>query len=231
MVWAGSPFAQLIEFSTGLPTGAVSFTLIGNNGAVLVDDTVAPEAGSLSHLLVIPAEHNSCAQPLFENRTLIYSYLTATGIVSDRISYRVLKPLPFAASPEGVRSKLGIEAHELKDEEIDLVSAYAELLTYGDPTPYEASGDRGTLLVTHAIEAIAGLLALPSLQLKIAAQETSATSEFRRYGTIDWTRIEIDLAAHALRARALLDPTYDAAGANVISFTKVTPAPDVITGA
>lgn len=231
MVWAGSPFAHLIEFSTGLPTGAVSYSLIGNDGTVLLDTTVAPAADAISHLLVIPGAQNGCAQPLFENRTLVYSYLTDTGLVSERITYRVDKPLPFAASADGVRTKLGIEPHELKDEDVDLITAYSELLTFGDATAYETSGDRNSLLIVHAIEAIAALMVLATLQVKIAQRESSGTNEFQRYSGPDWLRIESDLHVHIARARQILDATYDATGDLYQTFGKVTPAPDLITGA
>jgi hypothetical protein len=231
VTWAGSPFAQLIEFRTGLPTGAISYTLIGNAGEVLVDDQVTPDAGAVSHLLVIDGAHNTCAQPLFETRTLVFSYLTATGIVSDRVSYRVDKPIPFAASGEGVRLKLGIEPHELTDEEVDLVAAYAQLLTFGDPTPYVSSGDRNALLMVNAIEAIAALLVVGILQLKIAQREDSGTNKFIRYTGPDWLRVESDLHLHIARARQILDSSYDALGDTYQAFGKITPSPDVITGA
>lgn len=229
MIWAGSPFAHLVEFSTGQPTGAVSYELLGNNGVALLTTTATPAADAVSLLLNIPATHNSCALPLFENRTLTWNYMTAQGLVSGRIAYRVQRPIPFAASGDGVRSKLGIEAHELKDDEIDLVTAYAELLEMGNPSVHTQSGDRDGLLCIHAIEAIAALLVLPSLQLKLAQRETGGTNEYQRYGKVDWQRIEMELQSHVARARALLDATYDATGGAVFSFGKVTPAPDIIT--
>jgi hypothetical protein len=234
VIWAGSPFAQRIEFSTGAPTGAVSYQLLGNNGAVLVNTSVTPPAGAISHLLIIAASHNTCSKPLFENRTLTWSYTTADGLVSDRVTYRVQRPIPFAVSAEGVRLKLGIEAHELKDEEIDLVTAYAEL-TAMSPTGalvvHETAGDRNTILCIHAIEAIAALSVLPTMQLRIAQSETSGTNEYKRFGSVDWSRIEAELLAHVARARAALDSSYDATGGSVFTFGVAPRTPDAITGA
>lgn len=229
MVWAGSPFAHLIEFSTGLPTSAVSFQLLGNDGSVKRTGNLTVASDALSHLLVIDGADNDCDAQLFENRTLTYSYTTASGLVSERIPYRVQKPLPFAASPEGVRSKLGIEAHELKDEEIDLVTAYAEMLTYGDPSAYVATGDRNTLLVIHGIEALAALLVLYTLQLKIASKESSGTNEFSRYGNVDWSMIEAQLQLHVAKTRALLDPTYTDLIGTIFSFGVAGRATDAVT--
>jgi hypothetical protein len=233
VIWAGSPFAHRIEFSTGQPTGAVSYELHGNEGQVLLDLELNPEAGALSGLILIGGAHNSCGKPLFENRTLIWNYLTADGLVSDRITYRVQRPVPFAAAPDGVRLKLGVEAHELKDDEIDLVSAYAEFVSMfeaGALTVHETAGDRSTILCIHAIEAIAALQLLSALQLKVAKRETSGTNEWERFTNTDWVRIELDLASHIARARAAVDPSFDATGGTVFSFGTVTRA-DPLTGA
>lgn len=233
MIWAGSPFAQRIEFSTGHPTGAVSYQLLGNDGSVLVDQELTPDAGAISMLILISGAHNSCTKPLFETRTLAWSYVTDAGLVSDRIVYRVQKPIPFPVSADGVRAKLGVEQHELKDEEIDLVTAYSEMLELvpeGSAAIYETAGDRNTIILIHAIEALAALSYLSALQLKIAQRESSGTNEFYRYSSVDWRRIEDDLIGHVARARALLDTEYDISGGTVTSFIKATPDPDAITG-
>jgi hypothetical protein len=233
LIWAGSPFAQRIEFSTGLPTGAVSYELRGNDGAVLVSENFTPEAGALSATILIDGALNGCSRPLFEHRTLLVSYLTDDGLVSKRAPYRVYRPIPFAASAEGVRLKLGVESHEVKDEEIDLITAYAEfsnLVPDGALVPHETAGDRTSLLIVHAIEAIAGLQLIASLQVKLAVRETSGTNEFQRFSNVDWERIEVDLASHVARARAAVDATFDATGGTVFSFGSVT-RPDPFTGA
>lgn len=234
MTWAGSPFAQRIEFSTGLPVGAVSYQLLGNDNAVLVDQSVTPTPDALSWLIVIAGVHNTCAKPLFENRTLSWSYQTSEGLVADRVTYRVQRPVPFAVSPEGVRLKLGIETHEVKDAEIDLVSAYSDFLNLFDSgalVVHETAGDRTTILCIHAIEALAALELIAGLQLKIAQRETSGTSEYQRYGTVDWEKIEAGLLAHVARARSVIDPAFDATGGDVFTFGVAPRTPDALTGA
>lgn len=234
MIWAGSPFAQRIEFSTGLPTGAVSYQLIANDGSVLLDQQITPEDGAISCLILISGAHTSCTKPLFENRTLIWNYLTAEGLVSGRVTFRVQKPIPFAASADGVRIKLGVEEHEIKDEEIDLVAAYASLLDLtpdGSMIVYETAGDANTIIIIHAIEALAALSLLDSLQLKVAQRESSGTNEFQRFSRVDWDRLEANLLAYIARARQVLDPEFDATGGTAFMFGKATPAPDVVTAA
>lgn len=233
MVWAGSPFAHRVQFNTGLPTGVVSWQLLGNSGATVTSGTITPAAGTVSILIVIPGANNTCATPLFENRTLTYNYLTADGLVSDRITYRVDRPVPFAVSPDGVRSKLGIENHELADSDIDLVAAYAEFADLFDSavlTVHETAGDRSTILCIHAIEAMAALAVLATLQLKVAQRESSGTNEYQRFSNVEWDRIESNLAAHIDRAKAALDSNYDPLNGSTFSFGSVVRT-DPVTGA
>ena len=231
MIWAGSPYAQVVEFSTGLPTGAVAYQLLGNDGSVLIDDVLNPDPAAVSVMIIIPGANNGCATPLFETRTLTWNYTTATGIVNGRIVYRVNKPIPFAVTADGVRSKLGVEPSDLPDEGIDLVSAYANLKTSGDPSAYETSGDADTLTITHGIEALAALALLPALQVKIAKKESGGTNSFERFGTIDWESLEGELIGLALRARALLDSTIDLTGGDIFAFGTAPRQTDAITGA
>lgn len=230
MVWAGSPFAHRIEFNTGAPTGDISWRLLDGSGVELLAETVAPEAGAVSHLLVVEGSHNTCGNPLFESRTLIYSYITTDGLVSDRAIYRVEANLPFPVSPEGVRSKLGVEPHELRDEDIDLLTAHAELSSKLDMSAYETSGDYAALLCVHAIEATAGLMCLASLQLKVAQRENSGTNEYQRFASIDWGQIEASLGAHIERAKMAVDPDYDPTVGDSFFFGTTTRT-DAITGA
>lgn len=234
MVWAGSPFAQRIEFSTGLPVGAVAYALSKGDGTILLDETVTPEEGAVSHTVVIDGAHNGCQLPLFETRRLAWHYLTADGFVSSETSYRVDRLLPIAATAEGVRDKLGVETHELTDDEIDLMSAYArfdDLFEAGAVAAFGGTGDKAELLAIHAIEAIAALVALPTLQIKLAQRETSGTDEFQRFGTVDWSRIEGELGSHIERARTAIDPAYDGTTAGaVVTFSTAGRTLDGFTG-
>ena len=233
MTWAGSPFAQLIEFNAGLPTGVVSYRLMGHDGVTaLHSGTVVSEYGAVSALLVIDAEHNECALPLFENRTLIWYYATASGIVTDRVTYRVERPLPLAVSVAGVRNKLGLSEHEISDEAVDLVMAYAEFQNMvGDAalTTAIAAGDRTSLLCNAAVEAVAALALLPTLQLRAAQQETSGTNQYARFGTIDWSYVEVDLLGIIAKARFALDATYDAYGDGTTAFQVAPRDVDAVT--
>lgn len=233
MVWAGSPFAHYVEFSTGLPTGAVSFELLDHTGAALTTGTVTPAQGAVGQLITINGSYNTCTLPLMEIRTLTYSYTTATGLVSDRIGYRVDRPIPLGVSPEGVRSKLGLSEHEIKDAEVQLLEAYAEFLNMVGSTAITtaaAAGDRTTLLAIGAVEALAALSLLPSLQLRAAQRETSGTNEFSRFNSIDWDMLRDELLMQVSLARATLDPTADTTGGDVFSFGTAPREFDAVTG-
>lgn len=196
---AGSPFAHEIDFSTGLPTGAVVYSVLGNDNLPIagfdnVAITVATDAMSL--LLVVPGTANSCDLPLFEGRTLTWVYPTAAGLVSQSIRYRVDKQVPFLVSNNGVRSKLGVEDNEVEDRDIDLVSAYASLASKYDAGVLDAIaplGNLSTLRVINAIEAQAALNVLPSLQLAVAKTEDSGTNKYSRFGTVDWDLLRAGL--------------------------------------
>lgn len=231
MLWAGSPFAHLIKFESGAPTGAISYTLYGNDGTTVLDSgTVTPPAGAVSHLLIVSGDDNTVATDLFESRTLTYNYATATTVVSGRVPYRVVKALPFPVSEEGVRQKLGVADHELDDSAIDLVLAYAELNAEIPLAGYSASGDRGALLALHAIEALAALHVLPTLQLAAAKMESSGTNEYQRFGLIDWDQLRADLLGHISRLREFDDPSVDGLG-DVTIFVTAPRGTDEITGA
>lgn len=233
MVWAGSPFSTLIEFNAGPPTSDISYTLVDQGGTVLIDDSLSIVTGALSALLTIPGSSNSCALPLFETRTLTWEYSTSEGTPSGRVTYRVDRVLPVPVTPDGVRAKLGVEPHELDDNEINLLRAYGEfmvLLPSADLNAIAAAGDYTALVCFDAIEALAALSCLPSLELKIAQSESSETNKFSRYTSVDWAALRAALSGMVDQARALLDPEFDDGGLGISMFALASRATDAITG-
>jgi hypothetical protein len=234
MVLAGAPFAHEIAFDTGSPVGAITYSLYGNDGNVMSGYnglTVTPDIGAMSVLVVIPGAANTVATPLFEQRTLLWSYMTAGGMFANQITYKVQKQLPFPATPDGVRAKLGLGPQELSDNSIDLMMAYANLVyAYEDNAfdPYATTGDRNTLLVTNAIEAMAALAAIPTLQLGIAKKESSGTNSYERFPNMDWDALIAALHRYLDDLNGLVTPLVDPYGASLIFFT-VSPTLDFIT--
>ena len=147
-------------------------------------------------LLTVPGTANTCSLPLFEGRTLTWSYPTDKGLVSQSVRYRVEKQIPFHVSNVGVRSKLGVEDNELEDRDINLLSAYATLASKYDAGVLDAIaplGNLSTLRVIDAIEATAAIAALPSLQLAVAKSEDSGTNKYSRFGSVDWDLLRAGL--------------------------------------
>jgi len=234
MILAGSPFSHEIQFSTGLPVGAIVYSLLGNNGLPMAGYTnvpVTPAVGALSYLIIIPSAANTVATDLFENRTLTWTYTTATGTVNGSEAYRVQKAIPFGVSVEGVRRKLGAEPREVPDDRIDLLRAYSDFISSyaaGAFTAYVTSGDRNTLLVIDAIEAIAGLSIIPWLQMTVAKKEDSGTNSYERFSSIDWDRLITSLTSYITPVNDLVDPIVDITVLPVIFVT--AKRTDVITG-
>jgi len=224
VVWAGSPFAHELDFSTGFPVGAVVYSVLDNNGQPLPDHTdvsIDPPEGAISLLLVVPGSANSVATPLFEGRTLTWNYTTLNGFVSDRVSYRVERPIPFPVSAEGVRTKLGVEPHEVPDRDIHLLLAYANFanrFAADALSAHENSGDYGALIITDAIEATAALMVLPSLRLRIARSESSGTNEYERFASIDWGALENSLLTTLNSGIRLVEPLANELGGVVLFY-------------
>lgn len=228
---AGTPFSHEVNFSTGLPSGAVTYSLLGNDGQPLPNYnnlTITVPADTFSVVLAVPGSANTCSAPLFESRTLTWSYSTANGVVSGRTRYRVEKEIPFPVSEHGVRSKLGVEDHEVEDKDINLLMAYASLNEQFNLTPYENGGNYNTLLVVEAIEAQAALNVLPSLQLAVAKAEDSGTNKYQRFGNIDWAALEASLNNSIFKLQDLVGT--DTTGLIGIIFVAAGSNTDRLTG-
>ena len=143
-------------------------------------------------------------------------------------TYRVERSIPFPVSVHGVRSKLGVEDHELEDRDIDLLMAYATISESYNIAPYIDSGDMNALIVTNAIEAQAALQALPSLQLAVARSEDSGTNKYQRFGSIDWEGLAASLDQMVYRLAVLSGE--DVLELTGVIFTASGPATDRVTG-
>jgi hypothetical protein len=138
---------------------------------------------------------------------------------------------PLGASPEGVRLKLGLDVHEVPDEEISLARSYYNILAAaGDPdlSSYTPTA-RQRMYLADGIEALAGLALIPTLQLRLAIKESSGTDTFQRQ-KIDWALLAENLRSIVNDAIIILDPTFDPLAEIGELFVLATPATDPITG-
>lgn len=235
IIWAGEPFAHNLDFSAGYPTGAVVYSVLGNNDLPLAGlnaVSVTPPSGAISHLIVIPGNHHTVSTDLFEKRTLVWSYATATGVMNGRLPYRVEKPIPFPVSRQGVRAKLGLTESELADEYIDITRAYAAFaaaVSEGDLASYEDAGNYDSLKIIDAIEALAAIKIIPRLQLLIARAEESGTNVFQRFAEMDWELLAAGLQAIVDEGLNLVVPPLDEL-AGITIFFAIGPTTDPFTG-
>ncbi len=234
MIQENTPLPYLVEFSTGTPTGVFSYSLIdgeGNPVDGITNVEITPSNGMLSVMITIPATANQLTKPLFERRTLTWVYPTSNGIMSGSYSYQIQKAVPFPCTPEGVRLKLGISPDEIPDSSIDLLSAYLQFdeLFVDGISAYINTGDSLALKITNAIEAVAALNLLPSLQLAIAKRLTSGTNEYERWAKVDWDIIRGTLESIVYNTTVLIDPQQVYVGSAI--FTLAVRSPDAFTGA
>lgn len=212
MIIENTPLSYLVQFDSGTPLGVFTYSLYddeGNPVASIHNVEVAPDVGAVSILIQIPTTGNTLTKPLFEGRTISWFYTTSLGAVNGSYSYIVEKKIPFPATPEGVRTKLGVDITELPDDRIDLLGAYVQYNAQFEDglDAYTLTGDSTALKITGAIEAVAALQVLPSLQISLAKRLTSGTNEYERFSKIDWELLAGNLQAIIDETSVLIDPT------------------------
>lgn len=210
MIVENTPFSYLVQFDTGTPLGVFSYSLYDDEGNIVAsiqNQEITPDIGAVSVLVEIPNVANTLTKPLLEGRVLTWQYTTALGAVNGSYGYTIQKRVPFPVSTEGVRTKLGVDITELPDDRIDLLTAYVEYNAgFEDGLDnYTFGGDLAALRITNAIEALAALKLLPSLQISLARRLTSGTNEYERFSKIDWTLLAAELQATVDSATVLID--------------------------
>lgn len=222
---SGLPLSHVVPFPSGAPDGDVTWSVINGAGTIVVTDTITPQAGDVSATIVVPVISNTLPEgTLYEVRDLVWFYTTGGMTVSDEFRFTLEGRVPFGARPDGVRNKLGVSRDDLSDDEIELMKAFLwfendvgaerlDALSAGTPVQQ--------LIVANGIEAWAALSILPTLQVRIAASESSGTNEYAR-GKIDWASIEAELDRFVDAARVLIDPTYDDVGLEGSLFVVAT---------
>lgn len=196
-MYSGLPYSKMVSFNDGAPTSDLTWVLRDVAGTLLTTGTTTPLANAVSVVLTVPAEFNTLTStdPLRVTRDLTFAYATAEGMRSGRERYFVSGPVPFPVSEASVRNMLGAPTHNLPDAEIDLVSAYWRMQT--DATAellltFENTDGVNAAIIARGIEAMAALEVLPTMPLRMALKEGSATDSYTRFDT-DWEKIEAAL--------------------------------------
>lgn len=212
-----TPFTHVVEFASGSPTGAFSYSVRDEDGQIVggLENVVIPiSIGQISARIDVPSSANVVSKPVFESRTILWTYPTGSGTVNGSYNYILQRSIPFPASPEGVRQLLGVTEKELPDERIDVLGAYLSFrkpLTNPDAAllPYTTSGDADSYTITRAIEAVAALELLPTLQLSLARRFDSGTNSYERWNRIDWDALEAKLTGMVYGATIMVDPLLE----------------------
>lgn len=230
MVRSGDSLTQLVTFDEGFPDAAVTWVLRDGAGVQIATGTITPASGAVSVTILVSGTHNTLTgSDLFANRELSWSYATSGNIVRGALRYDVEAFLGFGVSREGVRGKLGLLEDECPDSDINLVHAYAEFRNTVTQTVFDAVTDSyKKLVVRQAIEALAALKLVPSLQVRLASKEVSGVSQFQR-SRIDWEALSAYLNSLLAEGYTLLNPSLDPANTGSI-FLTVTRDPDPVTG-
>lgn len=207
MIVRGSTAASFpVLFASGPPDADVQWELTGPTGSLGGDSLPVP-AGAVSISIKTDAADNTLrVGELFSYRDLSWTYTVGGVVINGETRYTIEARLPLGVSTDGVRRKLGVDAVDLPDGDISLVKAYLKFQKATSPEALAAS--LNSFVVIDAIEAQAALDVLPTMTVRVAAQEESGTDKYKRQ-TVDWNAIALGLSDMIGTGVAELNPLYD----------------------
>lgn len=216
---SGLPRTEVILFEAGLPDGDVSYTL--NGGAAGV---VTPPPGATSVSINIAGILNTLSPgTLTGYRELLWSYVSGGIPISGEVRWTLEGSIPFGVTADGVRQKLGLDVDsDLPDKQIPLAKGYLKFqntVGVSELIALETASEYNLLLIVDAIEAIAALELLPTLQVRVAKTETSGTNTYTRQN-IDWEILDKRLRAYISDAISAVAPTNAASSGSLFLVTE-----------
>lgn len=211
---------------------SASWTLLGNDFSPVegYSDVEIPAPLGTSVSITVPAEANAVADGnVFEIRTLVVSAVFKGNASAFRAQYRVAPYAAYIATKDSVRLVFGLNDSDLADDQIDLDSAYYELLTtYPDIESWFKSGGANSIKANRILVLTCALSFSNGLRLLAAASESDGESKMARFNGIDFDEM-IDDAKSELED-LLDDLTGDASSTEAISCFKVVATEDIFTG-
>jgi hypothetical protein len=229
---AGTAVSIPVLFSSGAPDGGVDWFVYGPDGTTLGSGTITVPVGAVSTLIQVSPTLNALANgSLVSYRDVAWSYTVGGIAFSGDTRYNLEARAPFGVSADGVRSKLGVDAADLPDSDISLITAYHAFANRVTPARLTGSFDDPTrLIVANAIEALVAISLIPTMSIRIAAKESSGTNQYQRQ-KIDWAALGLSLEGAVAAAENLLIPGFDPSDAYGSLLILATPAVDPYTGA
>lgn len=165
--------------------GSVTYGLYDGAGVPLaIAQALTPEADATGVSIVINPIFNVIAPGRqFERRTVLVNWTANGRGYSARQSYRVIELPNYGVVAADVRNYLALNEDELRDDEVDLFSAYLVLAGRVGPDLLDAALTSGTLAELRASRAVmltAATALFPSLRYRIAQAKTDGTLKFER---------------------------------------------------
>lgn len=236
-ILAGAPAALTIPFIIGTQPvapdpGSVTYTLRDQTNTPMVGWTDVPYSGTGYEMKVLISSqaHRISGARRFERRTLVVTFKTGGEEMQITRTYRVIPEQLHDTTAADVRAFIGIEEHELPDDDIDLLAAL--LVVEKELTPAVlnralVSGTTDELAANTLIKMRAVLDVLPSAKQRMAQSETNGVKQFSRVDLKELDKLKFEAER---RYQDAFDELVIVNETNVSIFLVATGA-DVITGA
>lgn len=217
-------------------SGSLTYTVRDHDGLAFSDLTDVPvDTGPATFQvpIVIPAFNNAVgidAGRRFEKRTVTLSFLVNGVGKQQHVAYRLIAFLNHIVTPGQIRGFIGVQQHELPDEEIDLMVAFLKVEKVVGLTELATALASGTTIELSANDMIrmqAVLDVLPSLKQRVAQSETNGLKGFSRPVIRDFS--EVEQKARDRYSDALTDTTGRTTD-SAHSLAVLTQDTDPITG-
>ncbi len=235
-VLAGSASSIRVDFETetGLvvaDTGSTSFKLFDQTGTLLATLSATPNGDTGATVALPSTYHTIGTGKAFARRSVLAQWTAGGQAFQHWINYRVVPFALYTATPDDVRSALGLGVDELADREIDLFAAYLSVAADVTSVILDAALSSGTVVETAANAAIVAdcaITLLPSLQTRTAMALTDGDQKFERFRTPpDWKALENELRS----TRSAAVAQFAEGGGNIAqTLTTFTSPTDAITG-
>lgn len=211
---------------------SASWTLLGNDFSPIdgYSNVEIPAPSGTYVSVTVPAEANGIADGnVFEIRTIVVSAVFNGNPSTFRAQYRVAAYAAYTATKDSVRLVFGLNDSDVADDQIDLDSAYYELLTtYPTIETWFKSGGANSIKANRILVLTCALSFSNGLRLLAAASESDGESKMTRFNGIDFDKM-IDDAKSELE-RLVDELTDEDSSAGAISYFNVVTTEDIFTG-